>query len=113
MGLGARRADPIRIVEVAYTWEADEGRWLDGVVQAASGYDVGGGVIAYTIQVGRRTEVGPLRWSEGAADRDALALGRVTKAFPPHLAREICAPTEFVGNTSHRLARLARARGVS
>jgi DNA-binding CsgD family transcriptional regulator len=113
MGLGARRPDPIRIVEAAYTWEADEGRWLDGVVQAAAGYDVGGGVIAYTIRVGRRTEVGPLRRSEGAADRDALALRRVTKAFPPHLAREICAPTEFVGNTSYRLARLARARGVS
>ncbi|HEU4410306.1 MAG TPA: LuxR C-terminal-related transcriptional regulator [Polyangiaceae bacterium] len=36
----------------------------------------------------------------------------MTEGSAPSLAREICAPTEFVGTSTYRLARLARARGM-
>ena len=112
MARGAR-ADPIRIVEAAYTYEPVEARWLHEVVQTAAPYDIGGGVIACTIRIGEHAEVSAMCTTERASDEDAARLARVIESLPAWLAYEVCAPTEFVGNGAFRLARLARgARGA-
>jgi DNA-binding CsgD family transcriptional regulator len=103
------RPDPIRIVEAAYVWEPDETRWLDGVVRAAAPYDIGGGVIACSVGIAERTAVGPVCKTERASDQTAEALARVAESFPPRVARDVLAPTEFVGNAAYRLSRIARA----
>ncbi|HEU0036007.1 MAG TPA: LuxR C-terminal-related transcriptional regulator [Kofleriaceae bacterium] len=105
--MGARRPDPLRLVEAAYCWEPDEQRWLDGVAEAAGGYDVGGGALAFTVHVGERTHVQHVG-DNGATTSDREAVQRATESFPPALARHVYAPTEFVGNCAHRLLRLAR-----
>jgi DNA-binding CsgD family transcriptional regulator len=103
------RPDPIRIVEAAYTWASSEASWLDAVVQAASPYEIGGGVIAYTVRIAGRTTVEALSKTERASEDDARVLRRQTERFPAQLAHEVCAPTEFVGNGAFRLSRLARS----
>jgi DNA-binding CsgD family transcriptional regulator len=105
----AARPDPIRIVEAAYAWDPDESAWLDHLVESTSAYDVGGGVIGYTVQLGARTEVTAMRKTRNAADREMTALREITSAFTPELARQVLAPTEFVGNCAYRLTRIARA----
>jgi DNA-binding CsgD family transcriptional regulator len=103
------RPDPIRIVEAAYAWEPDEKRWLDEVLRAASPYDVGGGVVAYTVGIGERTTLGSVCKTEQAGGEFVSVLSNVIESFPADLAREVFAPTEFVGNGAYRLSRLARA----
>ena len=110
----AARPDPIRIVEAAYTWADSDERWLAGVVDAAAPYEIGGGVIAYTVRIAEQVHVDVLCKTAGADDADARMLRRVTTGFPVPLARQICAPTEFVGNGAFRMSRIARAaRGPS
>jgi DNA-binding CsgD family transcriptional regulator len=102
------RPDPIRIVEAAYEWSQSEATWLDKVVHAASPYEVGGGVIAYTVRIAARTTVGALCKTERADEKDARALRQAVESFPAPLASALCAPTEFVGNSAFRMSRLAR-----
>ncbi|MCP3139764.1 helix-turn-helix transcriptional regulator [Pyxidicoccus xibeiensis] len=103
----AARTDPIRVVEAAYTWEPDERRWLDGLVAAASRFDVGGGTIALTVEAGAATRVTALA-SMKAAEEHARAVRAVTESLPLALAHRVLAPTEFVGNSEYRMTRLAR-----
>jgi DNA-binding CsgD family transcriptional regulator len=105
--------DPIRIIEAAYAWNADEGAWLDSVVTSCSPYETGGGVVGYTVRVGARTEVVETRGT--ASDRDTETFRKVLTSFPVSLAREVFAPTEFVGNGGYRLTRIVKAApaGVS
>src|SRR5205085_8457429 len=109
----APRPDPIRVIEAAYAGEADDARWLDEIICAASPYGIGGGVIAFTVRVDRRAEVELMRRSDSASVRDALELRRISDTLPAPIARETYAPTEFVGNATYRLARLALKTGVS
>jgi DNA-binding NarL/FixJ family response regulator len=114
------RPDPIRLVEAAYTWEPDEARWLEHILRAAAPYDVGGGVIGYTVEVGDRVAVGAARSAIGAARSTASAaddctstpqhaIQQVIESLPAALAPDVLAPTEFVGNIHYRLSRLARS----
>lgn len=108
---GRARPDPIRIVEAAYAWEPDEARWLDEIVRLTSPFDVGGGVIAYTVDIAEQVRVGTVCRSARANEHDARALARLTESFPSAVARQVLAPTEFVGNATFRLSRLARQVG--
>jgi DNA-binding CsgD family transcriptional regulator len=103
----ARRPDPIRVVEAGYAWNADEAAWLDGLVASCQRYEVGGGVIGYTLRAGAKsTEVMTTR---GNADDDVTnRMGDALSSLPPSVALSVMAPTEFVGNCKYRLARLGR-----
>lgn len=107
MGM-ATRPDPIRIVEAAYASEPDEQCWLDGIVRAASPYDIGGGVVAYTIGIAERTQLGSVSKTERAGDEFVSMLAGVIESFPPDIAGKVFAPTEFVGNSAFRLSRISR-----
>jgi DNA-binding CsgD family transcriptional regulator len=104
----AAPADPVRIVEAAYSGEHDEGAWLDGMLSNLQGYDVGGGVVGLAIRAAQRTELTTVRVTRGASEEVVHDFERAVSQFPPAFATKIFAPTEFVGNTQYRLARLAR-----
>lgn len=108
MASQVRRPDPIGIAHAAYAGSHDEAAWLDGLIDAAASYDVGGGLVAYTVRAGVRTEVRTLRSSPTAADEDVRAIEQMTRELPTDLANRVFAPTEFAGNAAHRLARIAR-----
>jgi DNA-binding CsgD family transcriptional regulator len=109
----ARRPDPIRLIEAGYAWEADESRWIEELTRSAAPFGVGGGVIAYTVRVEQRVQLGRLHCSAGTRDRDAVALRRVVERLPSPIASSVFAPTEFVGNAAYRISRLARSAGVA
>jgi DNA-binding CsgD family transcriptional regulator len=104
----AAAADPIRVVEAAYSGEHDEGAWLDGMLASLHGYDVGGGVVGLAMCAGERTELTTVRGTRGASEELVHDFQCAVTKFPAAFATKIFAPTEFVGNTHHRLARLAR-----
>ncbi len=100
------RPDPIRVVDAAYRWEPDESAWIQGLVETCHGYDVGAGVVGYIVRSDTTTQV-----TSGigtTSDADARAMKDVLSGFTPALARQVLAPTEFVGNAAYRLARIAR-----
>jgi DNA-binding NarL/FixJ family response regulator len=106
----ARRPDPIRVVEAGYAWHADEVAWLDNLVASCQRYEVGGGVVGFTVRVGgKTTEVVTTRGT--ADDRVTRSLSDALGQLPPALAVSALAPTEFVGNSKYRLGRLARSSG--
>ena len=102
-----RAGDPIAVVEAGYRWAPDLGSWLDGIVEAAGSYDVGGGVVAYTVGVAREHRTSAPRGTSTAMTI-AAQLRRATDRFSPKVAKLAYAPTEHVGNVAYRLARLAR-----
>lgn len=104
----AATADPIRVVETAYRGELREDAWLDGILTAAAGYDVGGGVLAFAIRADRRTEVTAVRATGTVGDEVVRGITTAVERFPTLFAKKVFAPTEFVGNTHYRLTRLAR-----
>jgi DNA-binding CsgD family transcriptional regulator len=110
MATAQRAADPIAIVEAAYTWEPDETRWLDAIARTAAGYDVGGGVVAWTVTFDASSPVRLRATAQtpNVQPRTVEAIARVVTRFPSELARQTFAPTEFAGNAAHRLLRLAR-----
>jgi DNA-binding CsgD family transcriptional regulator len=110
----ARRtaADPLRIVESSYVWDPDEHSWLTGIVTSADQFHVGGGVIGYTVTVGDRVDLGSFVVSEHASTADAARLARAIAGFSPAVAQRAFAPTEFVGNATSRLERIARELGL-
>jgi len=100
--------DPLRVVEAGYEWVEDERAWLAQIVEAARPFGIGTGVAAYSIDLAHaaavRAYVG--RGTSPAFERRVRTF---TAALGP-TAREVYAPTEFVGNASYRLRRLAQAR---
>ena len=96
------------VIEAAYRWEPDLTTWMHGIVDALATYDVGGGILAYSIAAQQRTIVGPLLASNNAAPQVGEALRKISEDFPPWLGRLVYAPTEHVGNAAYRLARLHR-----
>ncbi|MFN0252991.1 MAG: response regulator transcription factor [Kofleriaceae bacterium] len=101
------RPDPIRVVHAAYQWEPDERAWLQGLLDTCHGYDVGAGVVGYLVRSGAKTEVTSVLGT--TSDADTRAIHDVVSSFTPTLARQVLAPTEFVGNAAFRLGRIARA----
>ena len=107
-----RKADPLRVVEAGYEWIADEREWLDRVVEAAAPFGIGTGVAAYAVSLAGKPDV--TAWSSQQAPASfERELTTFTRALAPSVAREVYAPTEFVGNANHRVRRLAREKGTT
>lgn len=107
-----RKADPLRVVEAGYEWIADEREWLDHVVEAAAPFGIGTGVAAYAVSLAGKPDV--TAWSSQQAPPSfQRELTAFTRALAPNVAREVYAPTEFVGNANYRVRRLARERGTT
>jgi DNA-binding CsgD family transcriptional regulator len=105
--------DPLRIVEAAYRWEANEVTWLAGVAEAAAPFGAGRGVVASTLRCLPKVRWGATGTTDGARTEDARAIEAFSRALSPEVVPSMFAPTEFVGNAGHRLARLARGLGAS
>lgn len=104
--------DALRVVEAGYRWVEDDREWLKGIAEAARAFAVGSGVVAYTLDLAD----GPRIPSFVAMKADHDFEKRV-RAFTGSLdlatARQMYAPTEFVGNALYRLRRIARSRKKS
>jgi DNA-binding CsgD family transcriptional regulator len=111
-GWAMAEPDPLRIVEAGYRWFEDERAWLRGLAEAARPFAVGEGVAAYAIDLEAAPCVAAFA-ALGARPRLESRIAAFTQAFDPAIAREVYAPTEFCGNSIHRLARLARAHGTT
>lgn len=101
--------DPLRIVEAAYRWEATDRAWLEGVISAATPFAVSG-VVACLVQCTPKPHVTASAGS-GVTTEQIDAVIRLCNGVDPSIAPSFFAPTEFVGNAAHRLARLAKATG--
>lgn len=99
-----RYGRPNAVVEAAYAWKPDETAWLRSVVDASVGYDVGGGVLGFTVSVGARTEIVA---AQGDMGETGHAFGDLLASLPRELACEALAPTELPGNAAYRMTRLA------
>lgn len=104
-----RSRDPIALVEAAYSGEPSTQRWLSRLAVAASGYDVGGGVVCSAIDLRRARGRVTSSVLSGASAVVGHAIERVTDALPRRLVPRVFAPTEFVGNAHWRLRRLSNA----
>jgi DNA-binding CsgD family transcriptional regulator len=99
----------ISVVEAAYRWTPSESDWLADVVRAAERYDLGGGLVGYTVDLRRTPRVTATAISKRATEDSAEAFAAFTENTPARLARALYAPTEFAGNCAFRVRRLARA----
>lgn len=106
-----RQPDPLRVVEAGYEWIEDDRAWLGGIAEAAAPFGVGTGTAAYEVSLEDKPGIASY------VGRDVPAgFERTVRGFTAALggtAREMYAPTEFVGNAAYRLRRLAKARGKS
>jgi RNA polymerase sigma-70 factor (ECF subfamily) len=101
------RPDPIRVVDAAYRWEPDERAWLEGLLETCGGFDLGAGVVGYLVRSDTTTQITSVLGS--TSDADTRAVHDVVTGLSPALARQVLAPTEFVGNAAYRLSRIARS----
>ncbi|HEY5922200.1 MAG TPA: LuxR C-terminal-related transcriptional regulator [Kofleriaceae bacterium] len=101
--------DALRVVEAGYRWVEDENEWLKGISEAARVFAVGGGVAAYTVDLADCPEI-PSFVGTKISDGFEARVRAFTQALDLDTARQMYAPTEFVGNAQYRLRRLARAR---
>src|SRR5262245_4845432 len=104
--------DALRVVEAGYRWIEDDREWLRGIAEAARAFAVGAGVAAYTLDL---TDGPQIPSFVGLSTAPALEnrVREFTEACDLETAREMYAPTEFVGNALYRMRRLARAREKS
>lgn len=107
-----RTPDPLLVVESGYKWVEDEATWLAGIAEAASPFGVGSGtaVCLVDLEHSPSLRVYANRGTPDTFERDIRTF-TTTLALP--IAREMYAPTEFCGNASYRLRRLAKAHGVT
>lgn len=102
--------DALDVVEAGYRWVEDEAEWLRGIAEAARKFAVGGGVSAYTVDLAaEQAMIDTFVGSRVPADFEQR-VRTFTRALDIETARQMYAPTEFVGNALFRLRRLARAR---
>ena len=104
--------DALRVVEAGYRWVEDDREWLRGIAEAARAFAVGAGVAAYTLDLADGPEIPSFVGVNTAADLETR-IRAFTTAFDVETARQMYAPTEFVGNALYRLRRLARERKKS
>jgi len=102
-------SDPLRVVEAGYHWASDEREWLSGIAEAARPFAIGEGVAAYTVELAERAQI---RAYSGTSEVEARARA-FTSAFDLATARQVYAPTEFVGNATYRVRRLAKLQKKS
>lgn len=107
----AKRPDPLRVVEAGYEWVEDEQSWVEGIALAASEFAVGTGAAAYTVSLERSAPRVTAFAGRDTPEQFEHEIRAFTSALAPQTAREIYAPTEFVGNANHRMRRVAQARG--
>jgi DNA-binding CsgD family transcriptional regulator len=98
----------VPVVDAAYEWVPDDSVWLDRVVHAAQGFQVGGGIIAYIVDLRGVPRVVALSRTASASQEVGSALVALTESFAPRTARAAYAPTQYPGNARFRLARVAR-----
>jgi DNA-binding CsgD family transcriptional regulator len=107
--LRGRTPDPLRVVEAGYAWVEDEPTWLRGIAEAAAPFGIGTGTAVYGVELdGKRPVIGSFT-ARGVAPSFERAVRGFTDALG-NTARDMYAPTEFVGNAGYRLRRLAKAR---
>lgn len=110
--MGKDEPDPLCVVEAGYEWIEDERAWLEGIADAAAPFGIGTGTAVYSVAL---ASAGPaIATYAGNGTRKAFerSLRSFTAALGP-VARDMYAPTEFVGNAAYRLRRLAKLRGQS
>jgi DNA-binding CsgD family transcriptional regulator len=106
MGGRLTAASPISLIEAAYTAVPSETSWLESLTTAGAGYDLGRGVVAWTVDLASAPSVRSIA-ARGAAESLIDPIRAFVGALTPGIARGIFAPTEFVGNASWRIARIA------
>jgi DNA-binding CsgD family transcriptional regulator len=106
----ARAPDPLRVVEAGYAWIEDEETWLRGIAEAAAPFGIGTGTAVYGVGLDGKQPVIETFTTRGAPAGFEGAVRGFTNALG-NIARDMYAPTEFVGNAGYRLRRLANARG--
>ncbi|HSD90909.1 MAG TPA: helix-turn-helix transcriptional regulator [Kofleriaceae bacterium] len=104
-----RRRDPLRIVEAGYEWIEDDAAWLAGIADAAASFGVGTGIAAYSVSLSGDPHIETFV-GHGTEDRFESAVRAFTEVFDRKTARQVYAPTEFVGNAHYRVRRLAKAK---
>jgi DNA-binding CsgD family transcriptional regulator len=102
-----KSADPVRVIEAAYTYLPDEGAWLSSVMDASRAYDVGRGVLACTVDLTGRPRIRE-RCASPAASAALGPIESFVDSVSPSVARGLFAPTEFVGNAAFRVNRLTK-----
>ncbi len=107
-----KQPDPLAVVEAAYAWVEDETSWLRGIADAAAPFGVGTGAAAYSVRLDGAPSVAAFARHATPA-RFETDVRTFTGALAASVAREVYAPTEFCGNASYRLRRIARTKGVS
>jgi DNA-binding CsgD family transcriptional regulator len=104
--------DALRVVEAGYRWVEDDREWLKGIAEAANAFAVGAGVAAYTLDLTDGPEIPSFVGVKTTKDFESRVRA-FTGSFDLETARQMYAPTEFVGNALYRLRRIARARKKS
>ena len=104
--------DALTVVEAGYRWAEDEREWLKGIAEAAHAFAVGAGVVTYTVDLANAAEI-PSFVAVNASAEVEPRIRAFTRSLELETARQMYAPTEFVGNAVYRLRRLARARKKS
>jgi len=100
------KASPIGLIEAAYTGVPSETSWLKSLREAGAGYDLGRGLVTWTVDLEREPSVRTIT-AEGAAESLVDPIRSFVSGLTPSVARGIFAPTEFVGNASWRIRRVA------
>jgi DNA-binding CsgD family transcriptional regulator len=105
-------ADPLTVVEAGYEWVDDDKAWLRGIADAASAFGIGTGAAAYDVRLDGGKRITAFA-EHGTPPTFRREIEMFTAGLTEPIAREIYAPTEFCGNASYRMRRIARARGIS
>jgi DNA-binding NarL/FixJ family response regulator len=104
--------DALRVVEAGYRWVEDDREWLKGIAEAANAFSIGAGVAAYTLDLTDGPEIPSFVGLKTTKDFESRVRA-FTDSFDLETARQMYAPTEFVGNALYRLRRIARTRKKS
>src|SRR6186713_2519050 len=98
--------DLLRIVEAAYAPEGDDQAWLDGILEAARPFDLGGGVCSYVLEVDR--EGVPVVVGHSSDGIDFEPWTRHLRRMPAHVVRRVHAPAARLLYSGTDLPKLLR-----
>lgn len=101
--------DPLRFMEAAYTFGDDEQTWLASIVRELLPYELGGGVAAYTSELGPEIKLRSIVNETQIGSESVHAMVRV---LPPHFYRRIHAPMPL-SYSIESFPRMARELGMS
>jgi DNA-binding CsgD family transcriptional regulator len=112
LAVAKKKPDPLDVVEAGYAFVEDEQEWLSGIAEQATLFGLGTGAAAYTVSLDGAPSVRAFAGNK-TSDSFRDEIEAFTRSLSPEIAREIYAPTEFCGNASYRIRRIARAQGIS